>query len=114
MLILTKQERQVILFLLAVGFSGLGLSFLSKRLAQVKPVAAFCQNIGKVDVNSADQDLLISIPGIGKKLAERIIVYRQERNGIKQLEELKEIKGITDYRFERIKEYLYIKKEGAG
>ncbi len=106
---LTAEERKVILFLITIGFIGIGINFLIKINSSVKILSCYGQDIGKVDLNSADRDLLISVPGIGTKLAQRIIDYRQERGGFKDIEDLKNIKGITNYRYEKIKDSFIIK-----
>lgn len=106
---LTGEERKVILFLIIIGFIGVGANFLMKLNASTKPLGYYSETIGKVDLNFAHNNLLISIPGVGVKLAQRIIDYRQERGGFKDIEELKNIKGITDYRYEKIKDSFIIK-----
>jgi competence protein ComEA len=106
---LTQQERQVILFLIIVALVGAGINFLSKKYAPVKVLGSFTEDIGKIDLNKADRDLLMSIPGLGEKLTQRIIKYREQQAGFKEIEELKSIKGITDYKYERIKNYLILK-----
>lgn len=106
---LTRQERQVILFLISIALVGIGINFLLKKYAPDKTLASFTQDIGKIDLNSADKDLLISIPGIGEKLAQRIIEYREKQIGFSRIEELKNIKGITDYRYQKLKDYLMLK-----
>lgn len=109
MLNLTRQERGVVLFLSALMLIGTGINFLAKRYSQSKFVAYLQQDIGKFDLNQADREMLIDIPGIGEKLAQRILDYRQGAGGFKELDELKEIKGITNYRYNKLKGYLYIK-----
>ena len=106
---LTRQERQVILFLSTMALLGLGINFLAKKYSQSKVFRHFYQDIGKVDINHADKEMLKSIPGIGEKLAQRIIAYRQEQAGFKSIEELKGIKGITSYRYEKIKDSLMVR-----
>ena len=64
---------------------------------------------GKFDINKIDVEGLISLPGIGETTAEYIIKYRTEKNGIKDLQELLNIKGIGNLKFNKIKKYLYIK-----
>ncbi len=108
MLSLTRQERQVILFLITVALTGMGISFLVKRNSVVKTLICFNQNIGKVDLNKANKESLVNLPGIGEKLAERIIEYRSEHAGFKDAEELKNIKGISNYKYEKLKELLFI------
>lgn len=106
---LTQQERQVILFLIIMALLGAGINLLSKKYAPVKILANFTEDIGKIDLNKADKDLLMSIPGLGEKLTQRIIEYREQQAGFKEIEELKGIKGITDYKYEKIKGYLIVK-----
>lgn len=103
---LTQEERKVILFLVAVALLGAGTNFLAKKFCRVNSVACFGQNLGKVNLNTADKKMLMGISGIGEKLAQRIIEYREARASFSSPEELKEIKGITDAKYAKIKEYL--------
>jgi competence protein ComEA len=48
----------------------------------------------RIDVNSADLDDLRAVPGIGPRLAERIIGQRDARGKFASIEELGQIKGI--------------------
>ena len=107
---LTAEERKVALFLITIGFIGIGINFLIKINSPVKILSCYGQDIGKVDLNSADKDLLNSVPGIGAKLAQRIIEYRETQASFKEIEELKNIKGITDYKYEKIKDSFIIKQ----
>ena len=59
-----------------------------------------------ISLNKADAAQLESVKGIGPSLAQRIIAYRTERNGFKALEELKEVKGIGQVKYEKIKEQI--------
>jgi len=109
MLNLTQEERKVMLFLVAIALLGAGGNFLVKQFSTAKSIACFSQDLGKVNLNSADEKLLMGISGIGEKLAGRIIEYRKGRAGFSSVDELKAIKGITDSKFARIKEYLAAK-----
>lgn len=108
MLGLTRQERQVILFLITIALMGMGINFLAKRYSQVKAIACINQDISKIDLNKADKETLIGIPGIGEKLAQAIIDYRNQQVGFKDIEELKNIKGISEYKYEKLKDSLFI------
>lgn len=108
MLSLTQEERKVVLFLLSVALLGSGADFLVKKFTPHKTIASLTQKIGKVNLNEANKELLMSVSGVGLKLAQRIIEYRQERSRFHELEELKNIKGITDYRFEKIKDSFVV------
>jgi len=51
----------------------------------------------------------MSISGIGEKLAQRILDYRDAHAGFNNADELKDIKGISESKFTKIKEYLSVK-----
>lgn len=99
---LTEDERKVLFFLSAVFLFGIALSFILKQAGPAKAYGNFSAGVGKVNVNKADKKLLMSISGIGEKLALRIIEYRDRNGGFDSLEELKEVKGITGLRFSKI------------
>jgi len=50
----------------------------------------------------------MSVSGVGEKLAGRIIDYRNAHNGFDELDRLKDIKGITGAKYEKLKESFYI------
>jgi len=104
---LTNDERKVILFLAFVFLLGLGVNFSSKRFMPKKTPASFNENLGRVNLNTAEQKLLMSIPGIGEKLSQRIIDLRESIGGFGNVEEIKKIKGVTEAKFDKIKDYLF-------
>ena len=109
MLNLTRQEKQVILFLTAIALAGMLVNFSLKKFSRVKILASRYIDFGKVNINTADKDSLESIPGIGEKLAQRIIEYRQKQARFNDVDELRQIKGITDYRFQKLKDSLLVR-----
>ena len=109
MSILNHQEQGVIIFLSLLALLGVGADFLAKKYTPAKSLASWAQDLGKVDLNSADKEALMSIPGIGEKIAGRILEYRRQKGDFKSPEELKNIKGVTGYRYQKFKEYLWVK-----
>jgi len=105
----TQEERKVILFLVMLATLGVAVNFAAKQFGAGKAVASFSEDLGKVDLNRADKKNLTGISGIGEKLAQRIIDYRDKCAGFNGLDELKDIKGINDSKFAKIKEYLIVK-----
>ena len=61
-----------------------------------------------VDVNSADTMALIALPGIGSKLALRIINFRDKLGGFYSVDQIKETYGLADSTFQKIKSYLMV------
>ena len=59
-----------------------------------------------LDVNTSTASDLSTVPLLNFDLAKEIVDYRILREGIKSLEELKDLEGMTDYKFERIRLYL--------
>jgi competence ComEA-like helix-hairpin-helix protein len=106
---LTRQERQVILFLITVTTVGIAIDFLAKKCPPIRAVATLNQDIGKVDLNKSDKAILIEVCGIGEKIAQRIIEYRKQNGNFTSTEDLKKIKGINDYRYEKLKDILFVK-----
>jgi competence protein ComEA len=56
-----------------------------------------------IPLNRATAEDLGGLPGVGPTLAGRIIEYREARGGFSSLDELKEVKGIKEKTFEKIK-----------
>ena len=57
----------------------------------------------KININTARADQLQMLPGIGAKLASRIVDYRKENGPFKALEGLEDVDGLTAKRFDHIK-----------
>lgn len=66
-----------------------------------------------VNINTADAAKLETLDGIGKKKAEAIIAYRTEHGDFKTLEDLKEVNGIGDKMFEKIKDKITLGDDAA-
>lgn len=62
--------------------------------------------INKISINTSDKESLIKIPGIGSSTADKIIAYREEYGYFQSLEDIKNVKGIGDTKYEKIKEYI--------
>lgn len=62
---------------------------------------------GKVNLNTADAQLLNMLPGIGMASAERIIA-RRERRPFRRPEELVRVKGFGVRRYQRVRPYVSV------
>ena len=63
----------------------------------------------KVNINEAKQEDFEQLPGIGPSIAKKIIEYREQNGKFTSIDELQEVKGIGEAKFENIKEYVTIK-----
>lgn len=60
----------------------------------------------KIDINTADTISFIYLPGIGSKLASRIIYFRDKLGGFYSIDQVGETYGLPDSTFQKIKQYL--------
>ncbi len=63
---------------------------------------------GKVNLNTATAEELMTLSGIGEAKAEAILRYREEHGGFQKVEELMEVEGIKEGVFHKIKEQVKI------
>ena len=63
----------------------------------------------KININTATQTQLETLPGIGPSTAIKILAYRKEKGKFKSIEDIKEVSGIGDSKFEKIKDYITVK-----
>lgn len=61
-----------------------------------------------ININTASALELEALPGIGETISKDIILYREKYGAFKSVEELKNVKGIGDIKFEKIKELISI------
>ena len=61
-----------------------------------------------VNINTASQTELETLPGIGPSLALKIINYRKENGKFSSIEQIKDVSGIGESKFEILKKYITI------
>ena len=90
---------KALVVLLAVSFC-LGISVISVQ-AEVKNDAPDIINI-----NTATVKEIMALPGIGKKKAEAIFAYRQDKGRFDDIAGLKKVDGVGKKTYEKIKAYV--------
>lgn len=63
---------------------------------------------GKININQADSMTLQEIPGIGPATADKIIQYREANGRFQSIEDLKNVSGIGDKTFEKMKDKICV------
>lgn len=63
---------------------------------------------GLININTADAETLAEIKGIGEALAKRIIDWRENNGGYGVIEEIMNVAGISENKFEDIKNYITV------
>ncbi len=62
----------------------------------------------KININTANQTELETLSGIGPSTALKIINYKKEHGKFNNIEEIKNVPGIGESKFENIKEYICV------
>ena len=63
---------------------------------------------GKINLNKASVEDLTSLPGIGPQKAQAIIAYRDENGRFRSIEELKNVSGIGEKTYEKLKDLIEV------
>ena len=63
---------------------------------------------GVVNINTAGVEELDTLPGIGPSMAQRIIDYRQLNGGFKSIDEIQNVSGIGQKKFEKLKSRIKV------
>lgn len=94
--------KQALAFLIAVlvfGFvPAVGFSEPPASVQQVSLTA--------VNINTAPAEELQELPGIGPVLAQRVVEYRQAHGPFTSVDQIKEVKGVGETLFEKVKDRL--------
>lgn len=61
---------------------------------------------GKIDLNKATKEELLTLPGIGESKADSIITYREEHGAFEHIEDIKQITGIKEGVYNKIKDMI--------
>lgn len=70
-------------------------------VAAAKPAPA-----GKININTASAEQLTTLPGVGPKLAARIVEYRQKSGAFKSVQELMNVRGLGEKNLKKLEPYL--------
>jgi len=77
------------------------------QLQNIKP-SGLSHSKENIDINTADTSAFISLPGIGSKLAARIVNFRDRLGGFYSVDQVKETYGLPDSTFEKIRNRIIL------
>ena len=63
---------------------------------------------GRININSASRSELMDLPGIGSVLSERIVEYRRINGPFSKIEDLRNVSGIGDKRYDTVKDRITV------
>lgn len=73
------------------------------------PMVGGGESSDKVNINTADQSLLETLPRIGPVTAQNIISYREENGPFKDIEDIKNVSRIGEKTFEGLKDFITVR-----
>jgi competence protein ComEA len=84
------------------------IAAVSAQTAPPPPKPPAASAAAPLNLNTATLAQLETLPGIGMKVAERIVEYRQKNGGFKKVEELMNIRGIGEKSFLKLKAMITV------
>ena len=93
---------------LLVGVLAIAGTAASPEGATAAPAAA---RTGAVDLNSASEEQLQEVPGIGPSLAKKIVDFRKENGPFKTVDDLLKVRGIGEKSLEKLRAHLTVGKK---
>jgi competence protein ComEA len=81
----------------------------SEKSGKTTTVSATVGSDAKVNVNTASVKELTTLAGVGPRLAERIVVYRETHGPFKKPEDMRKVEGVGKALWERNRERIVTK-----
>lgn len=82
---------------------------VSEKLSAQTGITGGAQASGMVNINTAAKEQLMTLPGIGESRADDIISYRSSNGLFKTIEDIKNVSGIKEAAFGKIKDLIVVK-----
>ena len=96
---------------LETQYASPGEAAQSEWIGKVQEKAASAASkSGRVCLNTADLDALLSLPGVGEKTAQRILAYRDAYGKFVTVEQLLDVEGIGEGLLEKLRPYVYVEE----
>lgn len=85
------------------------VGYVSEKNGQTDSSSSDKITSGSININTATAAGLMRLPGVGESTANKIISYRESNGGFKAIEEIMNVSGIGEKKFEAMKQFLAVK-----
>ena len=101
----------LIIVVFAVSFFTYSAFFkdTGETLKIVEPETKFNYAL-QIDINNAEPQMFELLPGIGPKIAQKIVDYRENVGGFQSVDELEKVKGISLRMVNRLRPFIYVEQ----
>ena len=106
--------RILIAAIFGIAVSAAAASAQNKATTPKAAATATATATAPVNLNTATAEQLATIPGVGQKMAERIIDYRQKNGGFKKVEDLMNVSGVGEKSFLKMKPLITVTPPKTG
>lgn len=100
--------------ILGIAVSAAAASAQNKATTPKAAATVTATATAPVNLNTATVEQLATIPGVGPKMAERIIDYRQKNGGFKKVEDLMNVSGVGEKSFLKMKPLITVTAAKSG
>ncbi|MCR5785609.1 MAG: helix-hairpin-helix domain-containing protein [Eubacterium sp.] len=105
---MTKEAADGAINLAEYLTDGMQITVTSQQEYEAQEEAKSEEESGLVNLNTASKEQLMTLPGIGEAKADLIISYRENQGSFASVEDIKNISGIKDGVYNRIKDYICV------
>lgn len=97
------------LSLLSLAVTLFAAPALAATVSRTETITASTPVGGKVNINTGSVKDLMTLAGVGKKVAEKIVEYRGAHGAFKRAEDVRKVEGLGDALWERNKDRIVVK-----
>jgi competence protein ComEA len=100
--------------IVGIAVSAAAASAQNKATTPKAAATATATATAPVNLNTATAEQLATIPGVGPRMAERIVDYRQKNGGFKKVEDLMNVSGVGEKSFLKMKPLITVTPPKTG